>query len=95
MLDKVLGIVKGFKTDINLQDVAKPGQEGLKVLKKVERSDWASPIVCVTKKDGRIRICGDFKGSLSQVPHDNPYPDDLFVTLGSGTARLICQMHIS
>ena len=30
------------------------------VVKKVERSDWASPIVCVPEKDGSIRICGDF-----------------------------------
>lgn len=35
--------------------------ESLGVVKKVERSDWAFLIVCVFKKDGSIRICGDFK----------------------------------
>lgn len=55
----------------------------------MERSDWASPIVCVPKKDGILRICGDFKVSVNQVLLDNPYPlpdtEDVFATLGSGT----------
>ena len=59
------------------------------VVKKVERSDWASPIVCVPKKDGNIRICGDFKVSVNRVLLDNPYPlpdtEDIFATLGSGS----------
>ena len=63
--------------------------ESLGVVKKVERSDWASPIVCVPKKDGSIRICGDFNVSVNQVLLDNPYPlpdtEDIFATLGSGT----------
>ena len=71
------------------------------VVKKVERSDWASPIVCVPKKDGSIRICGDFKVSINRVLLDNPYscqtqrmPSPLWaVELFS--ARLTCQMHIS
>ena len=56
--------------------------EKLGVLRKVERSDWASPIVCVPKKDGSLRICGDFKVSVNQVLLDNPYPlpdtEDIF-----------------
>ena len=59
------------------------------VVKKVECSNWASPIVCVPKKDGSIRICGDFKVSVNQVLLDMPYPlsdtEDIFATLGSGT----------
>ena len=62
--------------------------EKLGVVKKVERSDWASPIVCVHKKDGSLRICGDFKVSVNQVLLDNPYPlpdtEDIFATMGSG-----------
>ena len=58
------------------------------VVKKVERSDWSSPIVCVPKKDGSIRICGDFKVSINRVLLDNPYPlpdtEDVFATLGGG-----------
>ena len=30
-------------------------------LKKVESSDWATPIVPVLQPDGTVRICGDFK----------------------------------
>ena len=61
--------------------------EKLGVVKKVERSDWASPVVCVPKKDGSIRICGDFKVSVNHVLLDIPYPlphtEDIFATLGS------------
>ena len=59
------------------------------VVKKVEQSDWASPIVCVPKKGGSISICGDFKVPINRVLLDDPYPlpdaEDVFATLGSGT----------
>ena len=59
------------------------------VVKKVEQSDWASPIVCVPKKGGSISICGDFKVPMNRVLLDNPYPlpdtEDVFATLGGGT----------
>jgi hypothetical protein len=32
------------------------------IISKIEMSDWASLIVPVLKKDGSIRICGDFMG---------------------------------
>ena len=102
---KKLGIIERFKTDIKLQDVAKPVfckarpvpyawcipmwkkmdlLESPEVVEKVERSDWTSPIVRVPKSDRSLRICGGFKGSVNQVLLDNSYPEDLFVTLGSG-----------
>ena len=59
------------------------------VVKKVEQSDWASPIVCVPKKGGSISICGDFKVPMNRVLLDNPYPlpdtEDVFATSGGGT----------
>ena len=35
------------------------------ILSKVEYSEWATPIVPVVKCNGSVRICGDFKVSLS------------------------------
>ena len=46
----------------NLKDLAAEG-----ILRKVETSSWATPIVTPQKADGRIRICGDFRVSI------NPY----------------------
>jgi len=58
------------------------------VLKKVETSDWATPIVLVLKLDGTVRICGDFKLALNQyldVPeYPMPTPEKLFTKLNGG-----------
>jgi len=71
--------------------------EKLGIAKKVEQSDWASPIVCVPKKDGSIRICGDFQVSMNQVLLLNPYllPNTEDIGKLNCSARLICQMPIS
>ena len=61
-------------------------QEG--VLEKVSFSEWAAPIVAVPKKDGRIRICGDYKSTVNQAMEVDQYPlprpEDLFATLAGG-----------
>ena len=44
------------------------------VLRKVESSDWATPIVPVLKPDGTVRICGDFKLTLNQFLDVPEYP---------------------
>ena len=55
------------------------------VIKKVERSDWASPIVVVPKADKSVRICGDYKVTINQSVEDEPYPlpttQDLYTAL--------------
>jgi len=43
-------------------------------VKKVESSDWATPIVRVLKPDGTVRICGDFKLTLNQYLDVPEYP---------------------
>ena len=58
------------------------------IIEKVHHSDWASPIVPVPKKDGRIRICGDYKVSLNSSlvvdQHPLPNPEELFTVLTGG-----------
>ncbi|XP_053968711.1 uncharacterized protein K02A2.6-like [Anastrepha ludens] len=46
------------------------------ILEPVEYSDWATPIVPVVKRDGSIRICRDYKSTLSKAikPHSHQIP---------------------
>ena len=53
------------------------------IIQKVTHSEWDAPIMAVPKKDGKFRICGDYKVmSVDQYPL--PKPEDLFVTLAGG-----------
>ena len=58
------------------------------VLKPVNRSDWAAPIVVAPKSDGNIRICGDYKVTVNKCVIEETYPlptpEDLFSTLSGG-----------
>uniref|UniRef100_A0A8C2AUS2 CCHC-type domain-containing protein n=1 Tax=Cyprinus carpio TaxID=7962 RepID=A0A8C2AUS2_CYPCA len=58
------------------------------VLEPVSVSKWATPIVPVIKKDGGIRICGDFKVTVNPVLSAEQYPlphiNDLFAGLTGG-----------
>ncbi|XP_044180073.1 uncharacterized protein K02A2.6-like [Acropora millepora] len=71
------------KVEAEIQRLEKAG-----VLKKVESSDWATPIVPVLKPNGTIRICGDFKVTLNQYLDVPEYPmptsEELFTKLNGG-----------
>jgi len=59
------------------------------ILEPIEYSDWAAPIVTVVKNDKKsVRICGDFRTTISAVSQLNRYPipkvEDLFATLKKG-----------
>ena len=58
------------------------------ILEKISYSEWAAPIVTVPKKDGSIRICGDYKvtvnSALEVEQYPLPHPEDLFATLAGG-----------
>ena len=54
----------------------------------MKHSHWAAPIVPVLKKNGTVRICGDFKTTINQVSQVESYPlprvEDLFANLAGG-----------
>ena len=54
----------------------------------VDQSDWATPIVVVTKKDGKLCICADFKVTINpylKIPtYPLPTPDEVFAALANG-----------
>jgi hypothetical protein len=60
----------------------------LGILKPVDHSEWATPIVVVPKKDKTVRICGDFKVALNQCINVDQYPlprvDEIFSNLSGG-----------
>ena len=58
------------------------------VLEKTHYSEWAAPVVAVPKRDGRIRLCGDYKVTVNPVldidQYPLPKPEDIFATLAGG-----------
>lgn len=56
------------------------------IVKKVKFSEWATPIVPVPKKDGHVRLCGDYKVTLN--PHlkvdQHSKPEEIFASLAGG-----------
>ena len=53
-------------------------------------SDWAAPVVPVIKKDGTIRLCGDYKVTVNTVAKPDTYPlpriEDIFASLANGNS---------
>ncbi|XP_061878364.1 uncharacterized protein K02A2.6-like [Entelurus aequoreus] len=58
------------------------------VLSPVQFSEWATPIVPILKKNGKVRICGDFTVTLNPALCAEHYPipriEDLFASLAGG-----------
>ena len=62
--------------------------QALGVIQPVRFSDWAAPIVPILKKDGRVRICGDYKVTINKAAKLDKYPipriEELFTSLAGG-----------
>ncbi|XP_065185812.1 uncharacterized protein K02A2.6-like [Sycon ciliatum] len=58
------------------------------IISPVQYSEWAAPIVPVLKRNGSIRICGDYKCTINQSARVDKYPlpniDDLYQKLSQG-----------
>lgn len=58
------------------------------IITPVQHARWAAPIVPVMKKNGRVRICGDFKVTINQALDMDSYPipriEELFAALSGG-----------
>ncbi|XP_072144406.1 uncharacterized protein [Dermacentor andersoni] len=59
------------------------------ILSPIAHSEWAAPIVPVLKKDGSLRICGDFKITINAACITEQYPlpniEDIFASLRGGS----------
>ena len=44
------------------------------IFEPMEVSNWATPIVCVPKTDGSVRICGDYKGTVNPAIQTEQFP---------------------
>ena len=62
--------------------------EATGILRKVDHSDWAAPIVQVPKKDGTMRVWGDFKVTINLMlqvdQYPLPNPNELMASLAGG-----------
>ena len=71
------------KVELELEKLLK-----LNIIEQVDYAEWGTPIVPVIKRDGSIRICGDFKVTLNDQlnidKHPLPRIEDLFQKLQGG-----------
>ncbi|XP_062556755.1 uncharacterized protein K02A2.6-like [Armigeres subalbatus] len=70
------------KIEVELDRLQKIG-----IIIPVSYSEWAAPIVAVTKPNGRVRICADYSTGLNSAlePHQHPLPlpQDIFAKLAN------------
>ena len=66
------------------------------IIRPRQFSEWSSPIVAVPKKDGTVRICGDYKVSANKAmlcdTHPIPTSEDLFATMAGGVSFMKLDM---
>ena len=62
--------------------------EDMGIISKVHTSEWATTVVRVVKKNGKVRVCGDFKETLNPQLMVDQYPlpriEDILASLSEG-----------
>ena len=51
------------------------------VIERTTYSEWAAPIVAVPKRDGRLRLCGDYKVTVNPVLNVDQYCSNVAIKL--------------
>ena len=75
--------------------------QSARIIKPIVFSEWTAPIIVVPKKEGSIRICGDYKVTLSPSleidQYPLPKPVELFASVSGGKkfTKLDFLRHIS
>lgn len=58
------------------------------IISPVKYSEWAVPVVPITKRDGTLRLCGDYKVTVNQARNTEIYPlphtEEVLATLSGG-----------
>ena len=66
------------------------------IIRPVEFSEWAAPIVPVLKSTCAVRICLDYKVTINRAVKEDKYPipnvSDLFTQLSGGTVYTTLDM---
>ncbi|XP_049514382.1 uncharacterized protein K02A2.6-like [Dermacentor silvarum] len=72
--------------DMVAQELQRLQREG--ILRPVRTAEWAAPLVPVLKKDGKIRLCGDFKVTVNRAADIETYPvprvEEIWAQLAGG-----------
>lgn len=83
--------VKARKIPFALRDAVEKELDELErngIIKKVDSSSWATPIVPVKKQGNKVRLCGDYKITVNPriVVEEHPLPtiEELFASMAGG-----------
>lgn len=67
------------------------------VIKPIDYTEWAAPIIVLRKANGKTRMCVDYSTGLNDAlqpnQHPLPLPDDIFATLNGG--KILSQLDLS
>ena len=69
------------------------------VISPVQFSPWAAPVVPVLKRNGKVRLCGDYKLTINKAAPTETYPlprvDELFAVGGGGGGGYFSKLDMS